>query len=73
MRPSLDVAWNRRILFQRQVRANLIVVFLIAAEQVTKILLAEDNDMIQAISADTDEPFGVSLIKSSQLPATGHA
>jgi hypothetical protein len=31
-----------------------------AAEQVTKMLLAEDNDMIQAISADrTDEPFAV--------------
>jgi hypothetical protein len=35
---------------------------LIAAEQVAKIPLAEDNDMVQAISADrTDEPFGVSI------------
>jgi hypothetical protein len=37
---SLDVAWNRRILLQRHV------------QQVTKMLLVEDNDMIQAISAD---------------------
>ena len=58
----LDVAWNWRILLQRQVRADLIVVSLIAAEQVTKMLLAEDNDMIQAISADrTDEPLRVSV------------
>ena len=32
------------------------------------MLLTEDNDMIQAISADkADEPFGVSIVKSSQL------
>ena len=47
---SLDVAWNRGILFQRQVRTDFIRVSLIAAEQVTKMLLTEDNDMIQAIS-----------------------
>jgi hypothetical protein len=41
---SLDVAWNGRILLQRQVRTNFIVVPLIAAEQVTKMLLTEDND-----------------------------
>jgi hypothetical protein len=36
---------------------------LIAVEQVTKMLPAEDNDMIQVISADgTDEPFGVSIL-----------
>jgi hypothetical protein len=59
---SLDVAWNRRILLQTP-RTDLIVVFLIAAEQVTKMLPAEDNDMIQVISADgTDEPFGVSIL-----------
>ena len=43
---SPDVAWNRGILIQRQVRTHLIVVSLIAAEQVTKMLLTEDNDMI---------------------------
>ena len=60
---SLDVARNRRILIQRQVRTHLNVVSLIAAEQVTKMLLTEDNDMIQAISPDrTDEPFGVSIL-----------
>ena len=38
---------------------NPIIVFLIAAGQVTKMPLAEDKDMIQAISADrTNEPFG---------------
>ena len=53
---SLDVAWNRGILFQRQVRTDFIRVSLIAAEQVTKMLLTEDNDMIQTISPDrTDE------------------
>jgi len=53
---SLDVAWNRGILFQRQVRTDFIIVSLIAAEQVTKMLLTEDNDMIQTISPDrTDE------------------
>ena len=32
------------------------------------MLLAEDNDMIQAISADrTDEPLSVSIVKSGQL------
>jgi hypothetical protein len=36
---------------------------LIAAEQVTKMLLTEDNDMIQAISPNgTDEPLGVSIL-----------
>jgi hypothetical protein len=36
---------------------------LTAAEQVTKMLLTEDNDMIQAISPDgADEPFGVSIL-----------
>ena len=48
---SLDIAWNRRILLQRQVQTHLIVVSLIAAEQVTKMLLTEHNDMIQAISS----------------------
>ena len=53
---SLDVALNRGILFQRQVRTDFIIVSLIAAEQVTKMLLTEDNDMIQTISPDrTDE------------------
>jgi len=33
---SLGVAWNRGILFQRQVRTDFIVVSLIAAEQVTQ-------------------------------------
>ena len=42
---------------------DLIVVFMIATEQVTKMLLAEDNDMILTISADrTDEPFSVSIL-----------
>jgi hypothetical protein len=38
---------------------------LIAAEQVTKMLLTKDNDMIQTISADgtdEDEPFGVCIL-----------
>jgi hypothetical protein len=36
---------------------------LIAAEQ--KVLLAEHDDMIEAISADrTDEPFGISILPS---------
>ena len=42
---------------------HLIVVSLLAAEQVTKMLLTEDNDMIQAISPDrTDGPFDVSIL-----------
>jgi hypothetical protein len=51
MRPSLDLARNRGILLQRQVRIHLIVlslISLIAAKQVTKMLLTEDNDMIRA-------------------------
>ena len=48
MRPSLDLARNRGILLQRQVRIHLIVLSLIAAKQVTKMLLTEDNDMIRA-------------------------
>ena len=65
MRPAL---WT--FLLQPQVRTDLIVVCLIAVEQVTKMLLAEDNDLIRGISADrTDEPFGVRAeIGRSRMP-----
>jgi len=47
------------MLLQRQAWTDRIII-LIAAEQAMKMLLAEENDMIQVISADrTDEPFAV--------------
>jgi hypothetical protein len=48
----LDVARDRRILSQREVSANLVVVFLIRNEQVTEVLLAKDNNMIKTIPSD---------------------
>jgi hypothetical protein len=42
---------------------------MIEAEQVTKVPLAEDDDAIEAISADrTDEPFGVSILPNFKRP-----
>jgi len=44
-------------------RANLIIVVLIGLEQMTKMLLAEHDDMVKAVPPDrTDEPLRVSVL-----------
>ena len=51
------------ILVQRQVRASIIVIFLVRSQQVAKMPLAEDNDMVKSIPSDrTDEPLRMSVL-----------
>ena len=49
---GLDGARNRRIFVQRQVRTDLVVVFLIQFEQVAKVPLAKHDNMVQAFPSD---------------------
>jgi hypothetical protein len=51
------------IFVQLQVRASIIVIFLVRSQQVAKMPLAEDNDMVKAIPSDRpDEPLRMSVL-----------
>jgi hypothetical protein len=57
------LAWDRRVLVQRQVRASLVVVSLIRLKQMTKVLFAKDNHVVKTIPSDrTNEPLPVSIL-----------
>jgi len=49
-------------------RAGPIVIFHVTEQQVTEVAFAEYNDVVNAFSSDrTDQPFGICVVKSSQL------
>ena len=58
-----DSACDWRILFQRQVRAYLIVIFQVRHQYVTEMALAEHNNVVKAFPADrTDQPFSICIL-----------
>jgi hypothetical protein len=55
--------WCRHILLRGQMRASLVVGFHIRQQCVLKISFAQDDDMINALSADqTDQFFSISVL-----------
>ena len=55
--------WYGRILLEGQMRAYLVVVFHVRQQHMTKMSFAQDDDMIDAFSADrTDQPFSISVL-----------
>jgi len=55
--------WNRRILAQRQVRAQDVVIVQVRPKDVTKVLFPEHNDMVSALPSDrSDQPFGIGIL-----------
>jgi hypothetical protein len=59
---SAHVAPDRRVLVQRQVGSDLVVVFLIRCEKVAKMSLTKYDDMIKTFPSDrTDQPLPVSI------------
>jgi hypothetical protein len=59
----VDVAPNRRILLQRQVCPDLIVIFLIRNEQMPKMSLTEDDNVVKTIPSDrADEPLHIPVL-----------
>jgi hypothetical protein len=48
----LDATRNRCVAFQRYMRANLVVILFVQVEQTAKLLPAEYNDVIKALSPD---------------------
>src|SRR5215469_6506989 len=60
-----DLTPNRRILLQRQVCPDLVVVFLIRKEQVAKMSLAKHDDVIKTLPPDrADEPLCIPVLPS---------
>ena len=50
-------------LHRRQMSSALIVISLVRAQQIAKMPLAEDNDMVKAITSDrADEPLRISIL-----------
>jgi hypothetical protein len=58
---GLDGARNRRVHLQRQMRAGLVVIFLILFEQMTQMPLAKYNHMVKAIPRP-DQPLRTSVL-----------
>ena len=48
----LDLAWDRRVLIQRQVDTDLVVIALICVEQMAQVHFAEHNNVVKAIPPD---------------------
>jgi hypothetical protein len=58
-----DWPMARRILVQRQMRSEVVVINDVGGEDPAQVRLAEDDDMIEAFAADrADETFGVSVL-----------
>jgi hypothetical protein len=54
---TLNFARNRRVLVQRQMRAGFVVICHVRSQQVPKVTLAKDNDMVEHLSPDrTNQP-----------------
>src|SRR3984893_9816658 len=65
---SLHCTWNRRILAQRQVRAQCVVIAQVGQKNVTKVLLPEHDNMVSALPSNrSDQPFRIGIAKGSQL------
>jgi len=49
-------------------RPYLVVIFHVRQQYMTEVSLAEHNNVVKALPSDrTDQPFGISVVKSSQL------
>ena len=60
---TADFTPNRRILLQRQVCRDLVVVFLIRKEQVTKMALAKHDGVIKTLPPDrADKPLCIPVL-----------
>jgi hypothetical protein len=60
---TLNFARNRRVLVQRQMRAALVVVCHVRSQQVPKVTLAKDNDMVEHFSPDrANQPFSIGVL-----------
>src|ERR1700739_1930139 len=72
-RPTIDVpcplnsARYRRILLQGYMRAHLVIVFLVRQQHMTKMPLAEHDNVVKALpSVLTDPPSGISVLSWGQ-------
>jgi hypothetical protein len=60
---SLDVSRLRRVLGQRQVCSDVIVVMRVRAQHMTKMTIAEHDHMIKAFASDrADQSFGTAVL-----------
>ena len=60
---SLDDAMERRVLDQRSVSSEFVVIVGIRGQDPAQVRFAQDHDMIQAVSSDrADEPFDMSIL-----------
>ena len=59
----LNVARNRRVLVQRQMRAGLVVICHVRSLQVPKVMLSKENDMVEYLSPDrANQPFSIGVL-----------
>src|SRR4029453_17784377 len=60
---SLNRARNRRILVQRSMRSDEIVIVGIGSLDSAQMRLAQDNDVVHALTPDrSDQPFGKAVL-----------
>ena len=60
---TLSLAWNRRVLVQRQMRAGLVVICHVRSQQVPKVTLAKNNNMVEYLSPDrANQPFSIGVL-----------
>src|SRR3984893_4833090 len=60
---SLHCTWNRRILAQRQVRAQCVAIVQVGQKNVTKVLLPEHDNMVSALPSNrSDQPFRIGIL-----------
>jgi hypothetical protein len=60
---SLDRTRDRRILLQRPMRSNAVVIGRIVFQNPAQMFLAQDNDVIQTLAPERcDQPFGNAIL-----------
>ena len=60
---TLNCAWNRRVLVQRQMRPDLVVISHVRRQHLPKVTLAKDNDMVEHFPPDTaNQPFSACVL-----------
>jgi len=60
---SLDDATERRVLDQRSVSSEFVVIVSVLGQDPAQVRFAQDHDMIKAVSSDrADEPFDMSIL-----------
>ena len=63
-----DGTRERGILLQGEMRAGAVVICHVRQQQVAEVAFAEHDNVVEAFPSDrTDQPFGISVVKSSQL------